>query len=216
MTPDIALTLIILTSAVILLVTEWIPMEVTALLALGAVALTGLVSPTEALAGFSNPAVVTVWAVFILSGGLTLTGVANIIGGFVRRIAGKSEVSLIVVIMLSAGIMSALMNNVAVAALMLPVVIGLAHSTNTPPSRLLMPLAYGCLLGGLTTQIGTPPNILVTDALQEYGFKPFTFFDFTPVGLIVMVSGIAFMAFVGRHMLPRRDVIKESSIDGKD
>ena len=142
MTPDIALTLIILTSAVILLVTEWIPMEVTALLALGAVALTGLVSPTEALAGFSNPAVVTVWAVFILSGGLTLTGVANIIGGFVRRIAGKSEVSLIVVIMLSAGIMSALMNNVAVAALMLPVVIGLAHGTNTPPSRLLMPLAY--------------------------------------------------------------------------
>ena len=216
MTPDIALTLFILTSAVLLLVTEWIPMEVTALLALGTVALTGLVSPIEALAGFSSPAVVTVWAVFILSGGLTLTGVANIIGGFVHRIAGKSEISLIVVIMLSAGIMSALMNNVAVAALMLPVVIGLAHQTNTPPSRLLMPLAYGCLLGGLTTQIGTPPNILVTEALQEYGFTPFSFFDFTPVGLIVMTSGIAFMAFIGRHMLPRRDVIKESSTDGRD
>ena len=216
MTPDIALTLFILTSAVVLLVTEWIPMEVTALLALGTVALTGLVSPIEALAGFSNPAVVTVWAVFILSGGLTLTGVANIIGNFVHRIAGQSEISLIIVIMLSAGIMSALMNNVAVAALMLPVVIGLAHQTKTPPSRLLMPLAYGCLLGGLTTQIGTPPNILVTEALQEYGFTPFSFFDFTPVGLIVMASGIAFMAFVGRHMLPRRDVIKESSSDGKD
>ena len=167
MTPDIALTLFILATAVVLLITEWIPMEVTALLALGAVALTGLVSPVEALAGFSNPAVVTVWAVFILSGGLTLTGVANIIGGFVRRIAGRSEISLIVVIMLSAGVMSAVMNNVAVAALMLPVVMGLAHHTQTPPSRLLMPLAYGCLLGGLTTQIGTPPNILVTDALQE-------------------------------------------------
>ena len=216
MTPDIALTLFILTSAVVMLVTEWIPMEVTALLALGAVALTGLVSPSEALAGFSNPAVVTIWAVFILSGGLTLTGVANIIGGIVQRIAGRSEVSLILVIMLSAGVMSALMNNVAVAALMLPVVIGLAHHTNTPPSRLLMPLAYGCLLGGLTTQIGTPPNILVTDALHDYGFKPFTFFDFTPVGLIVMFSGIAFMAFVGRHMLPRRDVVKESSMHGKD
>ncbi|MGD8971031.1 MAG: SLC13 family permease [Desulfobacterales bacterium] len=216
MTPDIALTLFILATAVVLLITEWIPMEVTALLALGAVALTGLVSPVDALAGFSNPAVVTVWAVFILSGGLTLTGVANIIGGFVRRIAGRSEISLIVVIMLSAGIMSAIMNNVAVAALMLPVVIGLAHHTHTPPSRLLMPLAYGCLLGGLTTQIGTPPNILVTDALQDNGFKPFTFFDFTPVGLIVMFSGITFMAIVGRHMLPRRDVIKESSSRRED
>ena len=81
MTPDIALTLFILATAVVLLITEWIPMEVTALLALGAVALTGLVSPVDALAGFSNPAVVTIWAVFILSGGLTLTGVANIIGG---------------------------------------------------------------------------------------------------------------------------------------
>ncbi|MFZ0242011.1 MAG: SLC13 family permease [Desulfobacterales bacterium] len=216
MTPDIALTLIILATAVVLLVTEWIPMEVTALLALGAVALTGLVSPVDALAGFSNPAVVTVWAVFILSGGLTLTGVANIIGGFVRRIAGQSEISLIVVIMVSAGVMSAVMNNVAVAALMLPVVMGLAHHTHTPPSRLLMPLAYGCLLGGLTTQIGTPPNILVTDALQENGFEPFTFFDFTPVGLIVMVSGIVFMTFVGRHMLPRRDVLKDSSVNGQD
>ena len=211
MTPDIALTLFILTTAVVLLVTEWIPMEVTALLALGAVALTKLVSPAEALAGFSNPAVVTVWAVFILSGGLTLTGVANIIGGLVRRIAGRSEASLIVVIMLSAGVMSAVMNNVAVAALMLPVVIGLSHHTGIPPSRLLMPLAYGSLLGGLTTQIGTPPNILVTDALNENGFEPFTFFDFTPVGLVVMISGTAFMALVGRHMLPRRDVVKESS-----
>ncbi len=211
MTPDIALTLFILGTAVVLLITEWIPMEVTALLALGAVALTGLVSSVDALAGFSNPAVVTVWAVFILSGGLTLTGVANIIGSFVRRIAGKSEISMIVVIMLSAGVMSAFMNNVAVAALMLPVVMGLAHHTDTPPSRLLMPLAYGSLLGGLTTQIGTPPNILVTDALQENGFKPFSFFDFTPVGLIVMFSGIAFMALVGRHMLPRRDVVKDSS-----
>ncbi len=211
MTPDIALTLFILATSVVLLVTEWIPMEVTALLALGTLALTGLVSPIDALAGFSNPAVVTVWAVFILSGGLTLTGVANIIGGFVRRIAGQSEISMIVVIMLSSGLMSAVMNNVAVAALMLPVVMGLAHHTRTQPSRLLMPLAYGCLLGGLTTQIGTPPNILVTDALQENGFEPFTFFDFTPVGLIVMFSGIAFMTLVGRHMLPRRDVLKDSS-----
>lgn len=211
MTPEIALVLTILATAVLLLITEWIPMEVTALLSLGAVALTGLVTPVEALAGFSNPAVVTVWAVFILSGGLTLTGVANVIGNFVLRLAGNKEITMIIVIMTTAGVMSAIMNNVAVAALMLPVVMDIARHTGRPPSRLLMPLAYGSLLGGLTTQIGTPPNILVSDALRDAGFKSFTFFDFTPVGLAVMFSGIAFMALIGRHLLPQRDVAKESS-----
>ena len=211
MTPDIAIVFSILAVAVVFLVTEWIPMEVTALLSLGAVALLGLVSPVEALAGFSNPAVVTVWAVFILSGGLTRTGVANVIGNFVLRIAGTRETTMIIVIMTTAGVMSAIMNNVAVAALMLPVVMDIARHTGRPPSRLLMPLAYGSLLGGLTTQIGTPPNILVSDALRDAGLKSFTFFDFTPVGLVVMFSGIAFMTFIGRHLLPQRDVAKESS-----
>jgi di/tricarboxylate transporter len=209
-TPDIATILIILAVAVILLVTEWIPMEVTAMLSLGAVAVTGLVSPVEALSGFSNPAVVTVWAVFILSGGLTRTGVANIIGRFVLRMVRESETSMIVIIMTTAGVLSALMNNVAVAALMLPVVMDIARHTDRPPSRLLMPLAYGSLLGGLTTQIGTPPNILVSDALRDAGLRTFTFFDFTPVGLIVMISGIAFMALIGRHLLPQRNVAEES------
>ena len=99
MTPEIMVVLSILIVAVILLITEWIPMEVTALLSLGAVALTGLVTPAEALSGFSNPAVITVWAVFILSGGLTHTGVANAIGHFVMRLAGSSETRMIVVIM---------------------------------------------------------------------------------------------------------------------
>jgi di/tricarboxylate transporter len=211
LTPDIAIVFSILAVAVVFLVTEWIPMEVTALLSLGAVALLGLVSPVEALAGFSNPAVVTVWAVFILSGGLTRTGVANVIGHFVLRIAGTRETTMIIVIMTTAGVMSAIMNNVAVAALMLPVVMDIARHTGRPPSRLLMPLAYGSLLGGLTTQIGTPPNILVSDALRDAGLKSFTFFDFTPVGLVVMFSGIAFMTFIGRHLLPQRDVAKESS-----
>ncbi|UCE54014.1 MAG: SLC13 family permease [Desulfobacterales bacterium] len=209
MTPEILLVLSILIVAVIFLITEWIPMEVTALLSLGAVTLTGLVTPGEALSGFSNPAVITIWAVFILSGGLTRTGVANAIGHFVMRLAGNSESRMIVVIMVSAGVMSAIMNNVAVAALMLPVVMDIARHTGSPPSRLLIPLAYGSLLGGLTTQIGTPPNILVSEALHDGGLKSFSFFDFTPVGLTVMFSGIAFMAFIGRRFLPRRDVAKE-------
>jgi di/tricarboxylate transporter len=209
MTPEIWVVLSILVVAVIFLVTEWIPMEVTALLSLGAVTLTGLVTPTQALAGFSNPAVVTVWAVFILSGGLTRTGVANAIGHFVMRLAGSSESRTIVVIMVSAGVMSAIMNNVAVAALMLPVVMDIARHTGSPPSRLLIPLAFGSLLGGLTTQIGTPPNILVSEALRDGGLKSFTFFDFTPIGLSVMVAGIAFMVLIGRRFLPTRDVAKE-------
>ena len=213
MTPDIALIISILAVAVVFLITEWIPMEVTALLSLGAVALTGLVSPVEALSGFSNPAVITVWAVFMLSGGQTRTGVANVIGNFVLRLAGDSETRVIVVIMVTAGVMSAIMNNVAVSALMLPVTMDIARHTGIAPSRLLMPLAYGSLLGGLTTQIGTPPNILVSDALRDEGFTPFTFFDFTPIGLIIMLSGIAFMVLIGRHLLPQRDVIKESSQD---
>ncbi|MGD8368763.1 MAG: SLC13 family permease, partial [Desulfobacterales bacterium] len=214
LTPEILLIMFILLVSVVLLVFEWIPMEVTALLALGAVALTGLVSPAEALSGFSSPAVVTVWAVFILSGGLTQTGVANVIGKVVLKMAGRREAVMIAVIMASAGVMSALMNNVAVAALMLPVVMDIARQTDTAPSRLLMPLAYGSLLGGLTTQIGTPPNILVTEALREASLTPFSFFDFTPVGAAIMAAGIVFMVFVGRHMLPDRNPARETSAGG--
>ncbi|HSO18027.1 MAG TPA: SLC13 family permease, partial [Desulfosarcina sp.] len=166
----------------------------------------GLTTPVEALAGFSNPAVVTVWAVFILSGGLTRTGVANMIGRLVLGLSGRSECLLVVVIMVCAGVMSAIMNNVAVAELMMPVVMDIARGTGTPASRLLMPLAYGSLLGGLTTQIGTPPNILVSEALRDNGLKPFTLFDFTPVGLAVFVAGTAFTAWFGRRLLPANDL----------
>jgi len=209
MTPDILTVFIILVTAVIFLVTEWIPMEVTALLVLGAVALAELVSPEDALSGFSNPAVITVWAVFILSGGLTRTGVANVIGRIVLRLSGQREALRISVIMICAGGLSALMNNVAVAALMMPVVMDIARQTATPASRLLLPLAYGSLLGGLTTQIGTPPNILVSEALRENGLEPFALFDYTPVGLAVMAAGVVFMTVIGRRLLPERDLQKD-------
>lgn len=211
---SIIIVLAILLVAIVLLVTEWIPMEVTALLTLGAVALTGLVTPQQALSGFSSPAVVTVWAVFILSAGLSRTGVAGMLGRQVARLAGDQEARTIVVIMLSAGALSAVMNNVAIAALMLPVVMDISRQTGQPPSRLLIPLAYGSLLGGLTTQIGTPPNILVSDALRDHGLRPFSLLDFTPIGLPLLLVGTAFMALVGRHLLPRRDVVQEASARG--
>jgi len=213
-TPEILVVFAILAAAVVLLVTEWIPMEVTALLALGAVALTGLVAPARALSGFSNPAVVTVWAVFILSGALTRTGVANRLGRHVMRLAGASEARMIAALMLTAGVLSAVMNNVAVAAMMLPVAMDIARRTRMPPSRLLLPLAYGSLLGGLTTLIGTPPNILVSDALRDAGMRPFRIFDFTPLGAVILLVGTAFTVFVGRHLLPKRDVAREAAERG--
>ena len=211
MTLQIALVLSILGAAVLFLVTEWMPMEVVALLVLGSLAVTGLVSPTDALEGFSNPAVITVWAVFILSGGLTRTGVGNIIGHRVVKLAGGSDTLLVMIVMVVAGLMSAFMNNVAVAALMLPVVMDICRSTERSPSTLLMPLAYGSLLGGLLTQIGTPPNILVSALLRENQLTPFGLFDFTPVGAFIFVAGVLFMTFVGRHLLPRHNFLKDTS-----
>jgi di/tricarboxylate transporter len=208
MTLQIAIVFTILGVAVVLFVTERLRVDLVALLVLVSLVLTGLLTPAEALSGFSNPAVVTVWAVFILSGGLSRTGVAGVVGHQVLHLAGRGEVRLLIVIMLTAGVMSAFMNNVGVAALLLPVVMDIARRLGLPPSKLLMPLAFGALLGGLTTLIGTPPNILVSDALRDYGFRPFKLFDYAPVGLAVMLTGIAFMALVGRRLLPVRDLTK--------
>ena len=180
MTPEILLVLGILVVVIGVLVSEAFPLEVLALLVLGVLAITGLVSPTEALAGFSNPAVVTIWAVFILSGGLTRTGIANILGRNLLKVGGTGDSRMILLIMAIAGGLSAFMNNVAVAALMLPVVMDIARKTNRSPSILLMPLAYGSLLGGLTTMIGTPPNILVSEALRTNGLDSFRTVRFYP------------------------------------
>ena len=203
-TAEIALVLGILAVAVVLFVTEWLRMDVVALLVLAAVALTGLVTPAEALSGFSNPAVITVWAMFMISAALARTGVAGVIGRHVLRLAGRGEVRMISVIMLTSGTLSAFMNNIGVAALLLPVVMDIARRQRRPPSRLLMPLAFGCLLGGLTTLIGTPPNLLVSEALDQRGLASFQLFDFAMVGVPVMLAGTAFMALVGRHLLPVR------------
>ncbi len=211
MSPEIIVVLAILAAVILLLITEWMPLEVIALLVLGVLAVTGIISPVEALSGFSNPAVVTIWAVFILSGGLTRTGIANILGRQLLKVAGRKESFLVMIIMVIAGALSAFMNNVAVAALMLPVVMDIARKTDRSPSSLLMPLAYGSLLGGLTTMIGTPPNILVAEALRQNGLAPFTLFDFTPVGLVIMFSGIAFVTFIGTRILPKRSITKKTS-----
>ncbi len=204
MTIQIGLVLAILIASMVLFVSEKIRMDLVALMVLGTLVLTKLVTPPEAVAGFSNAAVIAVWAMFILSDGLTRTGIANVIGNTVLRLAGRTESRMIVVIMLTAGVLSAFMNNIGVAALMLPVVIDVARRTRIPASRLLMPLAYGSLLGGLTTMIGTPPNLLISGALEAAGHTPFGLFDFTPIGGLVLIIGTVFVALVGKFILPRK------------
>jgi len=202
MTFEIALVLGILVISLILFISEVIRMDVVALLVLGALAVTGLVDSNQAFAGFSNSAVITVWAMFILSEGLTRTGIADIIGRQVMRFGGRREMPLIFVIMITGAVLSAFMNNIGVAALMLPVVVEVARRTGVAASRLLMPLAYSTLLGGLTTLIGTPPNLLVSESLVLGGHEPFALFDFTPLGGAVMVIGVVFVVLVGRFLLP--------------
>ncbi|MFH1494061.1 MAG: SLC13 family permease [Pseudomonadota bacterium] len=211
MTLEIALTLGILVAALVLFVTDWLRMDLVALLVLSSLALLGLVSPADAVSGFSNPAVITVWAMFIISEGLTRTGIAEQIGRQVTRVAGRSELRMITIFMLVAGVMSAFMNNIGVAALLLPVAMEVARRGGVAPSRVLMPLAYGTLVGGMMTLIGTPPNLLVSNALREARGEGFGFFDFAWIGVPILLTVTAFMALVGRHMLTRTDTTQSSA-----
>ncbi|RJP83141.1 MAG: SLC13 family permease [Desulfobacteraceae bacterium] len=199
---DILLLLLIVAAAFVLFVSGWLRVDLVGLLVLSALALTGLISHEEALAGFSSPAVVTVWGLFILSAGLTRTGIAHQLGRPLQYFAKGSEVSLLIALMAAASLLSALINTVTVAAILLPSTMELARRSGRSPSRLLMPLALGCLLGGPFTGISTPSNILATDALRNGGFEPFAIFDFTPITAAIVVSGIAFMILFGRRLLP--------------
>jgi di/tricarboxylate transporter len=199
---DVILLLTVIAGALVLFIGGWLRVDLVGLLVLSALSLTGLVTAQEALAGFSSPAVVTVWALFILSAGLTRTGIAHQLGQPLQRFAKDSEAKLMVMLMISASLLSALINTVTVAAILLPSTMELARRSGRPPSRLLMPLALGCLLGGPFTGISTPPNILVTDAIRNAGLQPFAIFDFTPITAVIVISGIAFMVLFGRYLLP--------------
>ncbi len=209
MTQEIIIVLSILAGAVLLFISNRIRIDLIGLLVLSSLAISGILTPSTALSGFSNPAVITVWAVLILSGGLARTGIASKLGKFVLRLAGESDARLLLIIMLSSGILSGFMNSIGVASLFLPVVLDIARRTDRPPSRLLMPLAFSSLLGGLNTLIGTPPNILISEALAEAGLAPFQMFDFTPLGIPILLVGTAYMILLGRHLLPKKDFAKD-------
>lgn len=209
MTSQITLTLGILGIAVVLLIFERLRADLVALLVLLALALLGLVTPAEALSGFSNPAVITVWAMFILGAGLARTGVANLIGRGMLRFSGHRESGFIAVMMLVVAALSAFMNSTAIVAMFLPIISYVSRKRGYAPSRLLMPLAFGTLLGGVNTLIGALPNILVSNTLQEFRGLELNFFDFLLGGLPVTLAGIAFMVVIGRRQLPQRDLARE-------
>jgi len=177
--------------------------DVVALAALMACVLAGLVEPEAAFAGFGHPAVITVACILVLSQGLQNTGAVDWLARSVLpRDAGRT-VSLVALMGLGAAL-SGFMNNVGAMALLMPIAVQLSGRIGLTPGQALMPLAFGTILGGMTTLVGTPPNLIVSGFRQQAGGAPFRMFDFAPVGLAVAVLGVAFVAVIGWRLVPAR------------
>ncbi|MCS7069961.1 MAG: SLC13 family permease, partial [Anaerolinea sp.] len=158
MTPDMILTLAILLIAIVLFITEWVRLDIVALSVLITLMLTGLVTTQQGLAGFSNPTVIAIGALFIVGGAVFQTGLAALISNWILRVAGGSETRLLAVLMIAIALMSGFISSTGVVALMLPAIVSLAGGLKVNTSKLMIPLAYSALLGGTLTLIGTPPN----------------------------------------------------------
>ena len=206
MTWQIGFLILLLVAMAYLFLTAKLPVDLTAFLGLAVLILGGYVGPTEAFSGFASPAVITMLAIFIISAALLYTGVADTVASKVYTLVGSKEVPLIITLMLVSGILSAFMNNIAATAVLMPAVAGIARRAGLSASRLMMPLAFGSILGGTTTMVGTPPNIVAATIIAERSMTPFGLFDFTPVGLVLLAAGILFMITVGRRLLPDRQV----------
>ena len=206
MTWEIGLLFLLLTAMAYLFLTERLPVDLTAFLGLVVLTLGGYVAPEEAFSGFASPAVITMLSIFIVSAGLLQTGIADLVGLKIHALVGSREAPLVVTLMLVAGVLSAFMNNIAATAVLMPAVASVARRAQIPPSRLFMPLSFGAILGGTTTMVGTPPNIVAASMLQERNLEPFGLFDFTPIGLVLLITGTLFMVTLGRRLLPSREV----------
>ncbi|MCA9907615.1 MAG: SLC13 family permease, partial [Anaerolineae bacterium] len=204
MTPDMWITLLILVVALILFVTEIVRLDVVALGVMIALMVTGILTIEEGLAGFSNKAVISIAALFIVGGAIFQTGLAGAIAARILKIAGGNQMRLLIVLMASTAVMSAFISSTGVVALMLPAVVSLSRRMGMPISRMLIPLAFSALMGGALTLIGTPPNLLVSEALSSAGYAPFDFFSFAPIGLLLLAVSMIYMVSIGRYWLPER------------
>ena len=189
-------------SLVLFVVGKW-RYDIVAILALLVLAIAGIVPAAEAYKGFGHPAVITVAAVLVLSRALYNSGVVDVIAGWYSRIPEYLTVRIAALSGMTA-FLSAFMNNVGAVSLLLPVAIRVSNRSEHPPSRFLMPLAFTSLLGGMTTLIGTPPNVIISNFREEQVGVPFHMFDFTLVGLAITAAGVAFIVLVGWRLIPTR------------
>ena len=204
MTLPIALTLGITVAALVLFVWNRLAVEVVALLVLASLVLTGLVSPADGLSGFANEATVTVALMLVLSTGLMHTGAIDTLGRWIARIAGDSEFRLLATIVAFIVPVSALINNTAAVAVLLPMVLGLSRTARIAPSRLLMPLSFAGQLGGTLTLVGTSTNLLVAGLVLEAGLGRLGLFDITAPALILTALGLVYLFTLGRWLTPIR------------
>lgn len=215
MDTQIVITFIILIVALVLFFTDKIPADLVALLVVVALGLTGILTPQEAFSGFSRSAVITILAIFIIAEALRRTGVTEQVGNILLKVGGKSELHLIVVVMISGAFLSLFMNNIAAAAVLLPAASGAARKANVHISKVLMPLAFSTILGGMATLL-TTSNIVLSSLLNDSNLKGFSLIDFAPVGVPIVVVGILYVAFVGRRQLKGDSPIERTIAPGSD
>jgi di/tricarboxylate transporter len=200
---DPILVFVTLGLALIMFIWGKIRYDFVALSALFLLVVVGIIPPEQAFAGFAHTAVITVAAVMIIGEGMLSSGVIDVVAKYLQKI-GDSFFTQILVLCLITALASAFINNVGALAIMMPVAIKLSRNSNRSPSAILMPLAFSSLLGGMTTLVGTPPNIIIASLRQEALGKSFSMFDFSPVGLPLAGAGILFMAAVGWRLVPLR------------
>jgi len=195
-------TFLVLAITIALFVWDKLRADLVALMSMLALALGGVLTPGQALQGFGDSTVVMIGALFVVGEGLSRTGVTSWISHQIIRIAGRNSLRVVVVLMVGTALLSAFMSNTGTVATLLPAVIAIAWSIDSYPSKLLMPLAFAANAGGLLTLTGTPPNIIVSEALVNGGYESFGFFEYSWVGIPLLIATITYMATVGRKILP--------------
>jgi di/tricarboxylate transporter len=204
MTVEIAFVIALLIIAVILFATEALPIDLVALLVMAALLITKIITPQEGISGFSNEATVTIAAMFVLSAGLFNTGAVNFIGVWLAKVGKMNFWLALATMMIGTAAVSAFINNTAAVAIFLPIVVGMAREIKVSPSKLLMPLSFASMFGGICTLIGTSTNILVSSIAERYGQPPFRMFEFAPLGLAMFAIGLLYMMLIGVRMIPDR------------
>ncbi|CAN5919097.1 SLC13 family permease [soil metagenome] len=204
MTTEIVLVLLILFGAIVLFSTEWLPIDLVALLILVSLVLTGIITAEEGVAGFSNNATVTVAAMFVLSAGLSKTGVVTLIGSRLALLYKRNFLLGITFTMVAVAFVSAFINNTPVVAIFIPLVIRAAAVSKHSASKMLMPISFASMFGGVCTLIGTSTNILVSGVAVQHGQPAFGMFEMAPMGLVFFAVGILYMVLVGVRLIPER------------